>query len=100
MEEISVFTSMVEELGTEILKLSDRRRKLIDELTAQLPEEVRNFTSGVRVMMLKELAKEKPFEEGRRMMNQLDRIDTLGEDIRKLLAIKEDLSEIMEEINY
>lgn len=97
MEEKTVHSDIVENLREEIIKISEERRRLIDKLAMlYLPEEVRNFTTGVRILMLKEKANScgsDSFE----IRDTLKTIETLGKVIRNLLDIEKQINDLLEE---
>lgn len=97
MSEMFLFEEMKKDLDDEIKMLSERRTKRIAVLSLQLPEEVRNFTTGCRIMMLREKAKELPREEGFRLKNQLDSIDEMGKTIEAMLDLRNTVTKLLAE---
>lgn len=97
MEEKIVRSDIVENLREEIIRISEERRRLIDKLTVlHLPEEVRNFTTGVRILMLEEMA-DSCGSDSFEIHDTLKTIKALSKIIGNLLNVEKQVKDLLEE---
>ena len=77
--------TMGNDLDKKMEELSAQRHQLIDEASVYLPEEMRNFTTGVRIMVLRELVDTLKEPDRTKLSQILDTIDELGRELYDLM---------------